>query len=176
MYLLTSVNLKLRPKILRQMLPGSRVVSHNFGMDNWKPDQQAVVRVDEVGHDVYLWIVPANISGSWAWTAVVGDRPVEFKMDVAQKFQVPEITAVVGGTQAEVHDIKLTGDKISFILEGKIRGKSSVLAFEGKAMGHGITGKIRGRIDGQEVDLAWKATRRPGTEKDIDDEPNAWWN
>jgi SAM-dependent methyltransferase len=54
MYLLPSVNLKLRPKILSEMSPGSRVVSHAFDMGDWKPDK--VVQID--GRDVYYWTVP----------------------------------------------------------------------------------------------------------------------
>ena len=54
LYLLPDVNLKLMPKILKEMKPGSRVVSHAFDMGDWKPDKQ--VSVD--GRTVYLWTVP----------------------------------------------------------------------------------------------------------------------
>jgi precorrin-6B methylase 2 len=54
MYLLPSVNLKLRPKILREMAPGSRVVSHAFDMGDWKPDK--VVQIN--GRTVYYWTIP----------------------------------------------------------------------------------------------------------------------
>jgi len=54
MYLLPSVNMKLRPKIWSDMKPGSRVVSHAFDMGDWTPEQK--VTVD--GRTVYLWIVP----------------------------------------------------------------------------------------------------------------------
>jgi precorrin-6B methylase 2 len=54
MYLLPSVNLKLRPKVLSEMAPGSRVVSHAFDMGDWKPDK--VVQVN--GRAVYYWTVP----------------------------------------------------------------------------------------------------------------------
>jgi trans-aconitate methyltransferase len=54
MYLLPSVNMKLRPKILSDMRPGSRVVSHAFDMGDWAPEQK--VTVD--GRTVYLWTVP----------------------------------------------------------------------------------------------------------------------
>ena len=56
MYLLPSVNLKLRPKLLSELKPGSRVVSHDFDMGDWKAE-----KVVEVGNDtVYLWTIPAN--------------------------------------------------------------------------------------------------------------------
>lgn len=54
LYLLPDVNLKLMPKILAEMEPGCRVVSHAFDMGNWKPDER--ITVD--GKTVYLWIVP----------------------------------------------------------------------------------------------------------------------
>ena len=56
MYLLPDVNLKLKQKLLRQLKPSSRVVSHSFDMGNWPPDK--VERVN--GRTVYLWIVPAK--------------------------------------------------------------------------------------------------------------------
>ena len=59
LYLLESLNLKLRPK-LWQLKPGIRIVSHNFGMGDWKPEQT----VELNGHTVYLWTVPAKTPGS----------------------------------------------------------------------------------------------------------------
>jgi precorrin-6B methylase 2 len=56
MYLLPDVNLKLKPTLLKQLKPGSRVVSHAFDMGDWKPDK--VERVD--GRTVYLWTIPAK--------------------------------------------------------------------------------------------------------------------
>ncbi len=56
MYLLPDVNMKLRPNLLSQLKPGSRVVSHSFDMGDWKPDK--VERVD--GRTIYLWIIPAK--------------------------------------------------------------------------------------------------------------------
>jgi len=58
MYLLPDVNLKLRPNILSQLKPGSRVVSHAFDMGDWKPDRTERIN----GRTVYLWIVPAKKS------------------------------------------------------------------------------------------------------------------
>lgn len=56
MYLLPDVNLKLKPNLLSQLKPGSRVVSHSFDMGDWKPDK--VERVD--GRTIYLWTIPAK--------------------------------------------------------------------------------------------------------------------
>jgi len=56
LYLLPSVNLKLRPKILNEMKPGTKVVSHAFDMGDWKPEKE--IEVD--GHTLFLWTVPAR--------------------------------------------------------------------------------------------------------------------
>lgn len=56
MYLLPDVNLKLKPNLLKQLKPGSRVVSHSFDMGDWKPDK--VEQVD--GRTVRLWTIPAK--------------------------------------------------------------------------------------------------------------------
>ena len=172
MYLLTSVNLKLRPKILRELLPGSRVVSHNFGMDNWKPDAQTVVHVEDTPHDVFLWIVPANISGTWKWAGLLGAKAVDFTMDIVQAYQHPQATVKVNGNRAEVADMKLVGDKVTFLLNLDLEGRTISLSFEGKAFQHQISGTIRDRSGAQETAYAWKAARNPVTVMDIDDKPS----
>jgi SAM-dependent methyltransferase len=56
LYLLPSLNLKLRPKLLAELKPGSRIVSHSFDMGDWKPEQTLNIN----GRMVYFWTVPAR--------------------------------------------------------------------------------------------------------------------
>jgi cyclopropane fatty-acyl-phospholipid synthase-like methyltransferase len=57
LYLLQSLNEKLRPKLFRELKPGTRVVSHAFSMgDAWKPDQTITVN----GRTIYFWRIPAD--------------------------------------------------------------------------------------------------------------------
>ena len=58
LYLLTDLNLKLRPKLLRDLKPGTRVVSHAFSMGDWAPERTAEI----AGTTVYLWRIPARKS------------------------------------------------------------------------------------------------------------------
>jgi hypothetical protein len=62
LYLLPDVNLRLRPKLLAELKPGTRVVSHNYDMGDWKPLQTITVKVPEE-HTIYYWVVPPK-SGS----------------------------------------------------------------------------------------------------------------
>ena len=72
-YLLPEVNLMVRPKLLATLKPGTRVVSHDYDMGDWPPDQQMVLDAPDkpVGRDkkskVFFWVVPANAAGKWRW-------------------------------------------------------------------------------------------------------------
>jgi ribosomal protein L11 methylase PrmA len=57
LYLLPSVNLQLRPKLLRELKPGTRIVSHAFDMGDWKPERE----LDVNGRKVYYWVVPEKV-------------------------------------------------------------------------------------------------------------------
>jgi cyclopropane fatty-acyl-phospholipid synthase-like methyltransferase len=59
LYLLPEINMRLRPRLLSELKPGARVVSHSFTMGDWKPDKEIVVD----GEHLYLWIIPGAIPG-----------------------------------------------------------------------------------------------------------------
>lgn len=58
LYLLPELNVKLRPQLFKQLKPGTRVVSHDFDMGDWKPDR--VVQTQE-GSTIYYWVIPEQI-------------------------------------------------------------------------------------------------------------------
>ena len=111
MYLLQSVNLQLRPRILAELQPGSRVVSHAFSMNDWEPDQHVNVN----GRNLYLWIVPGKAEGTWQ--AESGGR--KFTLDLKQAFQKLTGTATVNGVSTPVTG-KLNGNAIE--LSGDLGG------------------------------------------------------
>ncbi len=91
MYLLTEVNLQLRPTLLA-LKPGTRVVSHDWGLGDWKPDRTAEVDVPdkkvglEKSSKVHLWVVPAKVDGLWC-----GSGPLrEFSLRLTQQYQQVE--------------------------------------------------------------------------------------
>lgn len=88
MYLLPSVNLKLRPRLL-DMPPGTRIVSHAFDMEDWVPDQ-----FEQVGNlDIFFWTVPAQVNGKW----MIGGPDGDFQIDVTQQFQILSGEALLPG-------------------------------------------------------------------------------
>jgi precorrin-6B methylase 2 len=58
LYLLPDVNRRLLPKLLSELRPGTRIVSHNYGLGDWAPARHRTIDVRGTKHEVYLWIVP----------------------------------------------------------------------------------------------------------------------
>lgn len=109
LYLLPDVNLRLRPRILTELRPGSRVVSHAFHMGDWNAD-----RTEEVnGAIVRLWIVPAPVGGTWAWAGADGTPML---LTLEQKFQ--EVTGRLSGDASahSLNEVVLAGDRLSFVI------------------------------------------------------------
>ena len=63
LYLLPEINLKLRPKLWRDLKPGTRVVSHSFDMGDWKPEKVVKVPTESYERTIYYWTVPAGAGG-----------------------------------------------------------------------------------------------------------------
>ena len=61
LYLLPDINLKLRPKLLRELRPGTRIVSHDFDMGEWKPERVERVQGFARQHTIYYWVVPEQV-------------------------------------------------------------------------------------------------------------------
>jgi SAM-dependent methyltransferase len=88
MYLLPEVNLQLRPALLA-LKPGTRIVSHDYDMGDWKPDRTTVVPVPdkkvglEKSSKVHLWVVPARVEGLWCGNGLLH----EFSLRLSQQHQ-----------------------------------------------------------------------------------------
>jgi hypothetical protein len=91
MYLLPRVNLELRPKLLN-LKPGTRIVSHDFSMEDWKPDTQVTMDVPAKWggtggkSDIFFWVIPAKVGGTWRWDLAVGGKPQPYEVTLDQRF------------------------------------------------------------------------------------------
>jgi SAM-dependent methyltransferase len=137
LYLLTTLNLKLRPKLL-DMRPGTRVVSHVFRMGDWEPDETAKTGASEI----YLWVVPAKVAGRWR--VEVRDAAA-FELALEQRHQRVAARVVGAGAPVRVQSARLAGRELRLALAGT--GGERTLA---------------GRVDGDRIegaDGAWRAVR-----------------
>ena len=135
MYLLPSLNLKLRPTLLK-LKPGTRLVSHAFTMDDWQPDQTEYVE----GRTAYLWIVPARVEGRWR-IDLTGANPAHYDVELRQRFQNLEGEARAGNGVLQIRDGKVRGEEVTFTVSD---GKSAGRAFTGHLSGDRLEGTSRG--------------------------------
>jgi len=126
MFLLPEVNLRLRPRILAELEPGSRVVSHAFGMGEWQPD--AAARAG--GARVYLWVVPAQVSGAWQY-ALDGSPST---LHLAQEYQRLSGRLETGQGTYPIRQGFVRGTGVSFVLD--LPGGSRAL--QGQVQGNQI--------------------------------------
>lgn len=144
LYLLPEVNLRLRPRLLAELRPGTPVVSHDFDMGDWTPDRTLRVRAPDRPHVLHLWIVPARVGGRWALTVTTSDGERHASALLAQRFQ--EVAGTVttesgergsaeGRLQGEALTLTLTLASGALRLAGRVSGdtaRGAVAAGEGR--------------------------------------------
>ena len=135
MCLLPSINMRLRPTILK-MKPGTRIVSNTFTMEDWQPDQSETIGGDCTSWcTAHLWIVPAQVQGTWQ----AGPNALTLK----QTFQMVEgtlgSTPITGG--------RLRGDELTFTVDKT--------KYTGLVNGTSISGTMSGGSSG-----SWSATKK----------------
>jgi len=107
LYLLPHINIALRPRLLTELRPGARVVSHAFNMGDWRAEAEQV----HDGRRIYLWIVPAVAGGRWALTD--GDGAA-FELEIEQHYQQVTGTLTGAGRVMALRDAVLRGTSLSF--------------------------------------------------------------
>ena len=152
MYLLTEVNLRLRPRILSILKPGTRVVSHDFDMAEWEPDD--VASMDSFRH-VYLWIVPAKVEGNWE--LAIGAAKYQLKLD--QFFQRISGEMQSGGRTFSVSTGRLNGEEIDFSGRALDAGRDVPARYTGRVTG---ADEIEGQVEINGRKTAFKARRTAG--------------
>lgn len=120
-YLLPRINLSLRARILADMQPGSRVVSHTYDMDDWGADRAEQVPSARGLRPIFCWTVPARITGRWSGSLTGGPgdaRPQHVDLVVYQKFQRFDGVLTLGGRESSVLDARIEGVHVRFRVEG----------------------------------------------------------
>ena len=126
MFLLSTINEKLRPKLL-ELAPGTRIVSNSFRMGDWEPDASETIKQDcNTYCTALLWIVPAKVAGKWE----VGGQTLQLE----QHYQY--LSGKLGN--APISEARLNGSEISFVANGvRYTGKVNGRQMSGSAAGQG---------------------------------------
>lgn len=133
MYLLNTVNRKLKPILFEQLKPGTRIVSYSFNMGLWEPDEHILVD----NRDVFYWVIPADLSGSWECTG----NGENYIMDIEQEFQDITIELRAGENLFQIREPMVHGERISFLAEDPDNGNR--YAFSGRVDDDAITGTMQ---------------------------------
>lgn len=144
LYLLPDVNLRLRPKLLRELRPGTRIVSHDYDMGDWEPDDVVKVPGTTYQHALYYWVVPAAVEGTWRWSLRTAAGEQVFTAHIRQQFQ--KISGEVlqsGGPRAAITEGRLRGDQVSFQAVLNLGGTQVPVRFEGRVTEDRIQGQAR---------------------------------
>jgi SAM-dependent methyltransferase len=179
LYLLSKVNLRLRPKLLRELNPGTRVVSHEFTMGEWDSDATTSVKAEDYWqlypenewnvHNVYLWIIPGNVTGTWNLTIPDLSEMNNLSLQFDQEFQAVRGKAFEGRRSIPlfIKGGKIDGNVLQFTLERKLNGQTEKMNFEGKVKGETMQGimNIEGRPGKEKI--KWKAMRVVSTYRPI---------
>ncbi|HSE00406.1 MAG TPA: class I SAM-dependent methyltransferase [Burkholderiales bacterium] len=160
-YLLPEVNLMIRSRLLATLKPGTRIVSHDYGMGEWQPDYQT--ELDAPGKPVgisqrskiFYWMVPGRAAGRWFWRLAGDAKPAEFELALQQNFQAIDGTLKTGGSTVRVENARLAGEDIAF--SAAVGGAR--YEFTGRIHRHTIEGKARVLRGAEARELPWSATR-----------------
>lgn len=156
-YLLPEVNLMARAKLLA-LAPGTRIVSHDYGIGDWMPDRE--FEMDAPGKPVgrsqkskvLFWVVPDKVAGRWVWPVTVGGQKQQIELALKQNYQKLTATAKLDGKALAVDEATLIGRQIELTLTLPELGKT---VFTGLRVNQAFEGTMR--VAGQPA--PWSAVR-----------------
>ena len=159
-FLLPSLMSRLMPKLMTELRPGSRVVTHAFYFPSWKPDQMEQVAVQArhygVGDSaqIMLWIVPMNVRGRY----LAQDRFGQWQFTVHQNFQEIEIEGSLNGQPVQFQSARWQGTQVRWQAEVMRDGQRIPVQFEGEALDQG---GLQGRVLSEKSAQPFFARRQP---------------
>lgn len=160
-YLLPEVNLMIRTRLLATLRPGTRIVSHDYGMGEWQPDYETELaapgKTVGIGQrsKIYYWVVPGRAAGRWVWRLAPQGTPADFELALQQNFQAIEGTLHSGGRSLRIDRAKLSGEQVSFT----VQANGATHEYSGRIVNHAIDGKVRIVRGGETRELPWSASR-----------------
>ena len=162
-YLLPEFNAKLLPRLLG-LKPGTRIVSHDGGIGDWRADERLEMRAPEkpvgVGgvSRVELWVVPADARGVWA--SEIAGHGGGWRVQVRQRYQELDIDVLAQGRDLLVRNSRLRGTEIKMLVTGVVGARAWNHLFEGQLEGGRISGQLSVSDGNQIRTYPWTATRQ----------------
>jgi len=154
LYLVPTINMKLRPRLLNELKPGTRIVSHDFDFGDWKPDARSTVR-----KNVFLWVVPAKIAGRWRVELERSEGIRSYEVELTQNYQEIDGLVRYSGKVVALWNPGLRGDAVRFTVVDDSAGVDTNLYFEGRVDGGRMEGGVLRGVGVAQQQMRWQATR-----------------
>lgn len=137
-YLLSNVNLRLRSKLFLELKAGSRIISHDFDMDKWIADKKFCIN----DHAIFLWTIPANLSGIWRWSVPFSSETISFSLQINQMFQKISVS-VISPENLLAKTVHINGSRIEMKLKLLYDSHMVFFTFEGTINNNQISGNFK---------------------------------
>jgi len=160
MYLLNEVNLEMRPRLLKELKPGTRIISHDFHMGAWRPDKMLFLDLRKYYRGdtlLYLWTVPANVAGQWQWQLYFQGEYQDFDLEIEQYFQDIRGDVYNQNQKLFVFNPSLAGDQIRFSLISEMGDRMIRQDYSGRVQGDIIDGTVKLSGTVEPATLKWRA-------------------
>ena len=150
MYLLTPLVERLKPRLMKELKPGTRIVAHEYGFSDWKPDRHV-----QVSKNFYLYVVPVQIGGKWKLETALPSGAREYDFELAQRYQEVKGGARVAGGWLPAFEPRVSGDRVAFVLIDD----NVAYRFEGRASTLEMKGVVRWGTGAKQQQGTWRAVR-----------------
>lgn len=166
LYVLPAMMTSLRPKLLSELKPGTRIVSHDYHFQEWLPDQRVTFDVPEkkeaVGFSstsLYLWTVPANVGGRWRLQVDGVKLPENVVLTLQQTYQYVNGATESGARRSDIGNVSLKGDAFEFAADVAAKPNGDRYTYRGKVSGDTMEGEVVWGMGANAKRQKWKATR-----------------
>lgn len=149
LYLLSSVNEKLRPFLLEELSPGTEVVSHSFSMGDWQADN----KIRYANRTLYYWVIPARVEGIWEWEI----NGQSFSMEAFQKYQEVDVSPISENRDLTVEETTLKGARLNLILNNDESNTRYI--YSGVVEDDSINGTVQIHSENSQSIEEWSAMR-----------------
>ena len=153
MYLLPDTVNMLKEKLLTELKPGTRIISHDYPLTGWIPEKYVQMDLEEkvaisgvTTTLIYMYVVPAKVEGNWSAKMPPAVARQAATLQLKQQFTRVSGSAVLDGKEVPLEDVKLSGTSLSFRMSGR-KGE-----FTGQVKGKSIEGMLDGKTP-------WSATQ-----------------
>ena len=157
LFLLPGLNEMLVPKFMKELRPGTRIVSHMFDMGEWQPDK--TIKVES--SILYYWVLPADVAGTWLLEIPTAQGVGPLTLSIRQTYQKLGGSLRLQRRRLDLREPRIEGEKLSFVAAGTVDGEVVQMSFSGSVRDDVATGRVEIKGGPRTGTHEWTAQRTP---------------